>query len=697
MRKVRSSNDPDVPPAATVERRSDGAMVLRSTEELGPYPRCTTERLLQWAERYPERKFLAKRECSGEWESITYGEAVDRVLRISQALLNRGLSGERPIAILSGNGLEHALLSLAAQHVGIACAPISPSYSLASSDFVRLRHILTALSPGMIFVSSGNKFSRALDAAASEGTEIVVAVEPYHARPTTFFHELEKINSSSSVSAAHRAVTADTVAKILFTSGSTGLPKGVITTHKMLCSNQQMISQAFALSREDEFPVFVDWLPWHHTFGGSFTFGAALYNGGTLYIDDGKPLPVSIEETVRNLREVAPTAYFNVPRAYELLLPYLRAEPRLRHQFFSRLRFLFFAAASLLPSVRDAFLELACEVGGKEILFLTSLGATETAPAAVAATWNTARPGVVGLPLPGVEAKLAPVDDRLELRVRGPNVMPGYYRDPEITSQAFDEDNFYKMGDAVRFADPADPLQGLEFHGRIAEDFKLSTGTWVNVGALRSRIIRDGGKLVRDIVVAGHDRGYLSALIFPDLDACRGLCPELPVDSSPEVIYSSLDVRKRFSELLDSVNRECSASTSRIERALLVEESPSIDANEITDKGTINQRAVLERRAALVEELYSESLSPRVIVATALDRDHLGESERAEGSRIRHSSPASWQRVLVPDCSFACRGSAGHTGVDIDNHSGPSCPGGRPDQSTDIKQQLAYGQGELSR
>jgi feruloyl-CoA synthase len=575
---------------------------------------------VHWGQRYPERRFLAKRGPSGEWESITYGEALDRVLRISHALLNRGLSQDRPIAILSGNDLEHALLSLAAQHVGVTCAPISPSYSLASSDFVRLRQILAALSPGMIFVSSGRRFSKALDAAAPEGTEIVVAGEPYRARPTTLFSEMEKVNSTSSVGAAHRAVTGDTVAKILFTSGSTGLPKGVITTHRMLCSNQQMISQAFRLSPGDESPILVDWLPWHHTFGGSVTFGTALYNAGTLYIDDGRPLPGAIEETVRNLREVAPTAYFNVPMAYEVLIPYFRAEPNLRDHFFSQLRFLFYAAASLLPSVRDALLELAREAGRKEIPFLTSLGATETAPAALAATWNTGRPGIVGLPLPGVEVKLAPVGDKLELRVRGPNVTPGYYRDPERTSQAFDEDNFYKMGDAVRFANPADPLQGLEFNGRIAEDFKLSTGTWVNVGALRSRILQYGGKLVRDIVVAGHDRDYLSALIFPDRDACRRFCPELPIDASAGVIYSSPGVRKRFQELLDFLGRERSASASRIERALLMEEQPLIDANEVTDKGTINQRAVLERRAALVEELYSEPLSPRVIVATVEKR-----------------------------------------------------------------------------
>ena len=380
-----------------------------------------------------------------------------------------------------------------------------------------------------------------------------------------------------------------------------------------------MISQSFGISAENPPPVFVDWLPWHHTFGGSFSFGASLFNGGMLYIDDGRALPGAIEETVRNLRDVAPTAYFNVPRAYELLIPYFRAEPKLRDHFFSKLKFLFYAAASLSQSVRDALLELAREAGRAEIPFLTSLGATETAPAAIATTRQTDRSSIIGLPMPGVEAKLVPVGSKLELRVRGPNVMPEYFRDPEKTAEAFDEDRFYKMGDAVRFADSDDPLQGLEFDGRIAEDFKLSTGTWVSVGALRLRILQCGGRIVRDVVVAGHDRNYLSAIIFPDIEECRRLCPELPTDASAGVIYSHSEVRKRFQKLLDLLGRDSSASASRMERLLLMEELPSIDANEITDKGTINQRAVLERRTELVQEIYEEPPSPRVIVRKLKD------------------------------------------------------------------------------
>jgi feruloyl-CoA synthase len=612
--QTRAAKSPMLPPAVMVERRADGSVLVRSPHPLGEYPRCVTERLQYWAERSGDRIFLAQRGADCNWRHLTYGEAFARVRRISQALLDRGLSAERPVAILSGNDLEHALLSLAAQHVGIVCAPISPAYSLMSSDFARVRHIVSVLSPGLVFAASGSKFSKAIDAAIPKDTEVVVAADPVSGRRSTPFADLEIPEATKQVDAAFLQVRPESIAKILFTSGSTGLPKGVITTHKMLCSNQRMMGAVLTFLAEEP-PVMVDWLPWHHTFGGSHNFGMVLQNGGTLYIDDGRPVPGAFEETVRNLREIAPTVYFNVPKGYEYLIPYLRAEPALRDRFFSRARFLLYAAAALSLPLWNDLRELAHEAGRDEVPLISALGSTETAPATLLATWDAGRPGVVGLPLPGAELKLVPSGQKLELRVRGPNVMPGYYREPEKTAQAFDEEGFYMMGDAVRFADPSDPNKGLEFNGRIAEDFKLATGTWVNVGAMRMRVIQGGDPFVRDVVIAGHDCDYLSVLIFPDLAACRGLCAHLPAAATTGDILSSAEVRARFQQLLDRLSGESTGSATRIERALLVEEPPSIDANEITDKGSVNQRAVLDRRSALVDELYEATASPRVIVA----------------------------------------------------------------------------------
>jgi feruloyl-CoA synthase len=604
-----------LPPAVVVERRDDGCVMVRSPHPLGEYPRRLTERLQYWAEHAGDRCFLAQRGPDHNWRYLTYSEAFTRVRRISQALLDRGLSADRPVAILSGNDLEHALLSLAAQHVGIICAPVSPAYSLMSTDHARVRHIVSVLSPGLVFAASGKKFAKAIEAAVPEGIEIVVTTDPPPDRNSTPFSDLEVPEATADVDTAFSKIQPESIAKILFTSGSTGLPKGVVTTHKMLCSNQRMMAAVLPFLA-DEPPVMVDWLPWHHTFGGSHNFGMILQHGGTLYIDDGRPVPGGFEDTVRNLREIAPTVYFNVPKGYEFLIPYLRAEPRLRDRFFSRARFLFYAAAALSVPLWNDLRELAHEADKDEVPLISALGSTETAPAALLATWDAGRPGVIGLPLPGAEVKLVPSGNKLELRTRGPNVMPGYYREPEKTAQAFDEEGFYMMGDAVRFVDPSDPNKGLEFNGRIAEDFKLATGTWVNVGAMRMRMIHGGDPYVRDVVVAGHDRDYLSVLVFPDLDACRKLCPGRPAGSTAGAVLSSDEVRASFQQLLDRLAAEATGSANRIERALLVEEPPSIDASEITDKGSINQRAVLERRFALVEELYETPASARVIVSS---------------------------------------------------------------------------------
>lgn len=545
---------------------------------------------------------------------LSYGEAFARVRALGQALLERGLSGERPVAILSENDIEHALLALAAMHVGVPYSPVSPAYSLVSRDYGKLRSIIDLLQPGLVFIADGTTYAKAIAAAVPRETEIVVTGAPDPQRPASPFGALLGCIPGTAVDAAHAAVGPDSIAKILFTSGSTGQPKGVINTQRMLCANQQMIAQAVPFYRETPL-VLVDWLPWHHTAGGNNDFGVIVYNGGTLYIDEGRPLPGMIETTVRNLREVAPTAYINVPRGYEALLPYLRADAALRTNFFSRLGLLFYAGAALSQPVWEAYQELAEQTCGERVLWMSGLGSTETAPFAVCTNAGALHAGAIGVPAAGVELKLVPVGGKLEARFRGPSITPGYWRAPDLTRTAFDEDGYYRMGDAMRFIDPEDPRKGLEFDGRIAEDFKLSTATWVSVGPLRIKFLAACTPLVQDVVFAGHDRGELTALVFPNTTACRGLCSGLS-DAAPTAdVVAHPAVRGCFQELLDRFAGEATGSSSRIVRAMLLDTPASIDANEVTDKGSVNQRAVLEHRAPLVEELYSRHPSPRVIHA----------------------------------------------------------------------------------
>jgi len=594
-------------------RRPDGTVVLRSPEALGSYPDKLTERFVDRADRTPDLVFIGERDASGAWRTLTYAAAYERFRAIGEALLERELSPDRPVAILSDNDIEHALLALAAMHVGVPYFPVSPAYSLVSRDHAKLRHVFGLLTPGLVFAADGEKYANAIRAAVPADTEVVTARAPVPGRPTTQFAELEDSPPTGAVDRAFGAVGPDTIAKFLLTSGSTGNPKAVIQTQRMLCSNLQMIAQALPYLHEVP-PVIVDWLPWNHTFGGNHNFGLVIWNGGSLYIDDGKPAPGQFERTVRNLREIAPTVYFNVPRGFEELVPYLRRESALREKFFSRLGMLFYAGAGLSQPVWDAMDELAVQTRGERILWVTGLGATETGPSATFTTRDGVRSGMIGLPVPGIEVKLAPDGDKAEFRVRGPSVTPGYWRQTELTRAAYDEEGFYRMGDAVRFVDPEDPEQGLLFDGRVAEDFKLSSGTWVSVGPLRAKFIAAGAPQVQDVVLAGLNRDWVGVLVFPNVEACRGLCGDLfgPAPMSDVVRHPA--VRARFQALLDALARESTGSSTRIARAIVLDSPPSIDASEITDKGSINQRAVLKRRAALVEELYAEPPSARVIV-----------------------------------------------------------------------------------
>ena len=588
------------------EHRADGTIHLTSPHALAPYPAKLTERLEYWAAAAPERTYLAQRAAASGWRKISYGATLEQVRRIGAALQRRDLSPERPIAILSGNDIEHALIGLASMYVGIPYAPISPAYALISNDFERLRSIIDLITPGLVFAADGDSYARAIDAAVRPDVEVVVTRNPILGRPTTLFETLLAPTPTGAADAAHGSVSPDTIAKLVFTSGSTGAPKAVINTQRMWCSNQAMILSQLAFFA-DEPPVIVDWSPWHHTAGGNHNFGFVLYNGGTLYIDEGKPTAGAIETTVKNLREIATNWYFTVPKGYEALLPYFHADARLRETFFSRLKVLWFAGAALSQSVFDEMQELERATCGERIMFLTGLGSTESAPMAIARMWQSGDSTNMGVPVPGVELKLVPSEGKLEARLRGPNIMPGYWRQRDLTAQAFDEEGFYKLGDALKFEDPGDARAGLLFDGRVAEDFKLTTGTWVNVGLLRARLLAQLEPYARDVVIAGADHDEIGALIFPNLEACRKLATAADVTCDARV-------RKELGARLGAFAKMSTGSSNRVRRVILVGEAPSLDAGEMTDKGSINQRAVLERRADLVAELYAPEPSPRVLV-----------------------------------------------------------------------------------
>jgi len=596
-----------------IERRAGGIIHIRAAQELGPYHERLSQPLEHWAKVAPDRLFLAQRDAHGEWRKLSYSQVLSSVKQIGAALLRRGLSAERPIVVLSGNDIEHALLALSAMYVGIPYAPISAAYSLMSSDFGKLRAIVELLTPGLVFASDGGPFARALYETVPDATELVVTRNALGDRKTTLFSDLLGADDGAGVAAAHARVTPDSIAKFLFTSGSTGNPKAVINTHRMLCSNQAMLASGFAFVA-DEPLVVVDWLPWSHTFGSNHNFNMVLTYGGSLYIDDGNPTPPGVPKTARNLREIAPTIYFNVPKGYEALIAHFRADEVLRRNFFSRLKVLFYAGAGLNETTWDDLTRLAVETTGERIIFLSSLGSTETSPLALACSWDFDRPGNIGLPAPGVELKLVPNEGKLEARLRGPHITPGYWRQKDLTRDAFDEEGFYKIGDALKFVDPDDPGQGLLFDGRIAEDFKLSTGTWVSVGPLRARLVDHFAPYVRDVVFAGADRNDIAALVFPDIEACRKL-GGLSSAASPAEIAESPSVRAKFAELLAKLAAASSGSSTRVGRVILMADPPSMDKGEMTDKGSINQRAVLKNRAALVDELYAVPLSSRVIVA----------------------------------------------------------------------------------
>jgi feruloyl-CoA synthase len=600
------------------EDRADGSVVLRSRQPLGRYPATMVEVFAGRAREHPERILVAQRDGGG-WRALSWGEAAVQVGTLSRSLAARGVSG-RPVMILSGNSIEHLLLTLAAFTVGSPAVPVSVAYSLQSSDHEKLRRIAALVTPGLVFAEDAGAFGPALAAvrdacAAREPVGEPVVVTMTGGQGTLAWRELAAVPPGPAGD-IWAGAGPDTVAKLLFTSGSTGEPKAVITTQRMLCANQQSMRQVWPFLNEHP-PVLLDWLPWSHTFGGNHNVGMVLYHGGSLYIDDGRPVPALIGRTLRNLAEVAPTVYFNVPVGYSLLVPQLTADPALATRYFRDLQVVFYAGAALPQQVWDDLLRLAVTAADHPVAVTTSWGTTETAPAATSAHFRSGRSDCIGVPLPGVEVKLVPEGGKHEIRVRGPNVTPGYYARPDLTQAAFDGDGFYRTGDAAELLDPAFPERGLRFAGRIAEDFKLDTGTWVNVAAVKSALLSACGGVLQDCVITGHDRGYVSALAWLNPLAAAQLTGERhPAESHSPVLLGDPRVRAYLAESLATLN-EGAGSSRRVERLMLLDDPPQLDASEITDKGYINQRACLTHRAADVAALYGPAGHPRVVLPAA--------------------------------------------------------------------------------
>ncbi|KRQ10354.1 acyl-CoA synthetase [Bradyrhizobium pachyrhizi] len=596
-----------------VERRGDGTVVLKSRIPLQAYETHIPAYLAKWAAQAPERIWLAQRGGPDrQWRKVSYGEAKRTVDALTQGLLDLGVGDGRPVAILSGNSIEHALMTQAAMQARLPAAPVSPAYSLMSQDHLKLKYLFNLIKPAVVMVQDGPTFEKALKAIDLTGITVVHVLRPCEGIRSAAFADLAATPVTAAVGESIAKITPRTVGKLLFTSGSTGMPKAVINTQEMMCANAAMMMQVRPRETEGPIATVLDWMPWNHTMGGNAAFNPVLVDGGTLYIDDGRPMPGQLEETIRNLREVSPTYYANVPAGYAALAAAMEKDEALCASFFKNLSIMAYGGARLPDDLYDRMQALAVKTTGERIVFYTGWGSTETAPTSTGTYWDTERVGLIGLPFPGVELKMVPCGSKYELRLRGVNVTPGYFGQPDLTAKMFDEEGFYCIGDAGVFVNPEDPLQGIIFAGRVVEDFKLTTGTFVHVGSLRTDAISAATPVVHDALVAGQDREFIGLLCWPNLHACRRLVGN--ADASYEDVIRHPEVLACLKKGLQAHNASTTGSSMRIARAMLMVEPPSIDGNELTDKGYINQRAGLERRAALVEKLYAGKPGDDVII-----------------------------------------------------------------------------------
>jgi len=586
-----------------------GTHYLKADQELQAFPDRLTDRLQHWAQVKPEHTFMARRVkladgTLGDWKHISYAQAWSSARAIAQSLLNRGLSAERPVVILSENSLEHGLLALGCMVAGVPFVPTSPPYSLVSVDYDKLKHVLKTVTPGMVFASDA-RYAKAIAATVNDDMEVVMVEGDVPGRQVTSFDSLCATAATPAVDTAIAATGPDTIVKFLFTSGSTKLPKAVINTQRLWCANQQQMAQSMPVLAEREL-VLVDWLPWNHTFGGNHNFGMVVFHGGTLYIDDGKPTPALMHETLRNLREIAPTVYFNVPTGFEAIANAMKTDDALRKTLLSRVQMFFYAGAALAQPVWDSLYESQEREIGERIVMTTGLGMTESGPFGIFVTNPNVRAGDLGVPTPGLELKLVDMQGKTEVRYRGPNITPGYWRAPQETADAFDEEGFFSTGDAVKWIDETDVHLGLKFDGRIAEDFKLATGTFVSVGPLRGKIIAAGAPYIQDAVLTGLNMKEVGAMIFPTaaVRALSGLAAEAPMSD----VLASAPVLAKFQEIVNELAKTATGSANRIARLCLLSEPPTIDKGEITDKGSINQRSVLTHRADTVARLHDDGL-----------------------------------------------------------------------------------------